>query len=64
MLRLTNAHPDSDVRGQPILIAAKHVVSVRPVNGGTGILTVTGVDYTVAESMYEIGKMDAWNTIH
>lgn len=61
MLVLTNAHPDKSLNGQLILIAAKHIVSLRPVVNATGIRTVDGFDYRVAETIDEIGKMSAWN---
>lgn len=64
MLRLTNANREKGLFGTPLLIAVKHVVSIRPVGERTGILTVTGVDYLVSQTMDEIGKMDAWNAIH
>lgn len=59
MLTLTNAHPDNSLNGQRILIAAKHIVSLRPVGNGTGIRTVDGFDYRVSETIDEIGKMAA-----
>lgn len=57
MLKLTNAHPNRDVKGQPIWISTGHIVSVRPVGTGSGILTVAGVDYTVKENALELADM-------
>lgn len=57
MLKLTNAHPDKDVKGQPIWISTGHIVSVRPVGTGSGILTSAGVDYTVKENALELAGM-------
>ena len=64
MLKLTNASPDKDLKGTSIVIAAKHVVSIRPVGDRTGILTVVGVDYLVSETIGEIEKMAAWDAIY
>lgn len=62
MMRLTNAHPDKDLKGQPIWLSTQHIVSVRPVGTGSGILTVTGVDYTVKENAIELAGMGTIDT--
>lgn len=54
LIKLTNAHPDKDVKGQPIWISMQHIVSVRPNGAGCGILTVAGIDYTVAENASDL----------
>ncbi len=46
--------------GLEIHISPRHIVSVRPIDGGSGILTVAGVDYHVRESVESILKDRLW----
>lgn len=59
MLKLTNfLHDDT-----PLLIAAHHVVSIRPhasKDGVTCVLVTCDIEYEVRETIEEIGNMPAW----
>lgn len=61
MLKLTNANELH--KGNPLMIAARHVVSIRQMGDFTDILTSTGVVYSVTETVDEIGRQPAWAAV-